>query len=162
MRNCKGCGKELTKRSQKIFCSQSCSARTNNLQRGLKTINCLQCDKQAIPKSPQQRFCSNRCQHLYRMFEAVKNNTASHKTMRRYLVHLYGEICLDPECVWDFSKRPIHVELEHRDGNYRNNTIDNCTLLCPNCHSLTPTYKAKNKGNGRHSRRDRYHSRKSY
>ena len=31
----------------------------------------------------------------------------------------------------------------------RNNKLENLRLLCPNCHAQTPTYKAKNKGNGR-------------
>lgn len=40
--------------------------------------------------------------------------------------------------------------------------INNLILLCPNCHSLTPTYKALNKGNGRHNRMKRYNDGKSY
>jgi predicted HNH restriction endonuclease len=45
--------------------------------------------------------------------------------------------------------------LEHIDGNAYNNSESNLSLLCPNCHSQTPTYKAKNKGNGRVERRER-------
>ena len=37
-----------------------------------------------------------------------------------------------------------------------NNKEENLTLLCPNCHSLTPTAKGANKGNGRYYRRLRY------
>ena len=40
---------------------------------------------------------------------------------------------------------PIPLELEHIDGNSSNNLLDNLTLLCPNCHSLTPTYRGRNK-----------------
>lgn len=36
---------------------------------------------------------------------------------------------------------PIKLELEHIDGNHSNNQIENLTLLCPNCHSLTPTWR---------------------
>jgi hypothetical protein len=39
----------------------------------------------------------------------------------------------------------IPLELEHVDGNTRNNLRENLTLLCPNCHALTPTYRGKNK-----------------
>ena len=39
----------------------------------------------------------------------------------------------------------IPLELEHIDGNTRNNLRENLTLLCPNCHALTPTYRGKNK-----------------
>jgi predicted HNH restriction endonuclease len=52
--------------------------------------------------------------------------------------------------------------MEHIDGNSSNNKVTNLCLLCPNCHSQTPTYKNKNKGNGRHYRRIRYKDGKSY
>jgi 5-methylcytosine-specific restriction endonuclease McrA len=35
------------------------------------------------------------------------------------------------------------------DGDATNNKEENLTLLCPNCHSLTPTYRGANKGNGK-------------
>ena len=37
-----------------------------------------------------------------------------------------------------------------------NNKRENLAVLCPNCHSITPTYKALNMGHGRKHRRDRY------
>jgi len=36
---------------------------------------------------------------------------------------------------------PITLELEHIDGNNRNNSRENVTLLCPNCHSQTKTWR---------------------
>jgi TPP-dependent indolepyruvate ferredoxin oxidoreductase alpha subunit len=39
--------------------------------------------------------------------------------------------------------RAIPLELEHKDGNHRNNLLENLCLLCPNCHALTPTYRNK-------------------
>lgn len=44
---------------------------------------------------------------------------------------------------WQGGKIP--VELEHIDGNNINNLLSNLTLLCPNCHALTSTYRGKNK-----------------
>jgi len=43
----------------------------------------------------------------------------------------------------------IPLEISHEDGDFRNNRSENLCLLCPNCHSLTSTYKALNKGKGR-------------
>jgi hypothetical protein len=40
--------------------------------------------------------------------------------------------------------QPIPLELEHRDGDHANNSLENLELLCPNCHALTPTYRGKN------------------
>jgi len=40
---------------------------------------------------------------------------------------------------------PIPLELDHKNGNHKDNSLDNLRLLCPNCHALTPTYRGKNK-----------------
>lgn len=37
------------------------------------------------------------------------------------------------------------LELEHKDGNNKNNTRENIECICPNCHSLTPTWRGRNK-----------------
>jgi len=36
---------------------------------------------------------------------------------------------------------PIPLEMEHIDGNRKNNLRENLEGLCPNCHAQTPTYK---------------------
>ena len=43
---------------------------------------------------------------------------------------------------WLGGKLPL--ELHHKDGNKNNNSLDNLEIICPNCHSLTETYKGKN------------------
>lgn len=43
----------------------------------------------------------------------------------------------------------IPLELEHVDGDNENNELSNLTLLCPNCHALTPTYRGKNQKRAR-------------
>ena len=40
--------------------------------------------------------------------------------------------------LWN-GKRLV-LQLDHRDGNNRNNMITNLSILCPNCHSQTATY----------------------
>lgn len=45
---------------------------------------------------------------------------------------------------------PITLELEHTDGDTKNNTRENLRLMCPNCHSQTPTWRRrKTSGNGK-------------
>lgn len=44
----------------------------------------------------------------------------------------------------EWNNKPIPIELEHIDGDSNNNTLDNLTILCPNCHAQTPTYRGKN------------------
>jgi 5-methylcytosine-specific restriction endonuclease McrA len=50
----------------------------------------------------------------------------------------------------------IPLEIDHIDGDSGHNTEGNLRLLCPNCHSLTPSYRNLNKGNGRLWRREKY------
>ena len=39
----------------------------------------------------------------------------------------------------------IPVELDHRNGNKFDNRLENLRVLCPNCHSLQPTHRGRNK-----------------
>ncbi|MFI1941678.1 HNH endonuclease [Streptomyces purpureus] len=48
------------------------------------------------------------------------------------------------EAVW--LGEPLPLEVDHVDGNWRNNRIENLRLLCPNCHSTTDTYRGRGKG----------------
>lgn len=130
--------------------------------------NCLNCNKELTAKA-QKVYCSNICQRLKQKQEIDKRieegNTVGigHRRIRAYLIDRHGAKCMD--CKWD--KINPHtglcpIELEHLDGNSENNALDNLRLLCPSCHSLTATYKALNKGSGRHNRRQRYKEGKSF
>lgn len=39
----------------------------------------------------------------------------------------------------------IPVELDHINGDHTDNRIENLRILCPNCHSLQPTHRGRNK-----------------
>lgn len=80
----------------------------------------------------------------------IVGKTSTARWIKWYLIQKHGEKCM--ECGW--SKRnpftnKIPIELEHIDGDFTNNKEENLKLLCPNCHSLTPTYKGANKKKGR-------------
>lgn len=64
--------------------------------------------------------------------------------------------CRCSQCGWNKRNQftgNIPLEIHHKDGDHTNNDENNLDLLCPNCHSLTETYKAANKGQGRKARK---------
>lgn len=179
--NCKNNFESLITEKRK-FCSSSCSSIYNNQLRTKKEIKreykkryrifkerkigiCLNCKKDIIKKDGRSKakYCDSKCQSEFRMNERITNNKASSKTLKLFLIRKYGNKCM--LCGWckinKYSGR-VPIELEHIDGNSENNKLENLKLLCPNCHSLTPTYKALNKGKGRHKRMERYNEGKSY
>ncbi len=44
----------------------------------------------------------------------------------------------------EWNGKVINCELDHIDGNSRNHRLENLRILCPNCHSQTDTFRAKN------------------
>ena len=39
----------------------------------------------------------------------------------------------------------LPLELDHINGDRHDNRLENLRILCPNCHSLQPTHRGKNK-----------------
>lgn len=93
----------------------------------------------------------------------MRGKTLVSRHITRWLFEQRGEACW--KCNWDI-KHPdsgkCPLETDHIDGCHTNNRPDNLRLLCPNCHSLTSTYRNRNKGKGRAHRRERYAEGKSY
>lgn len=174
---CNNCGQEFRslKNNKRKFCSSSCSAIVNNKLYPKKDSpikkKCVSCGKEL--KNRSKKYCNNKCLSEYNkknIFYLIENNkinlenkTTEGRWVKKYLIYKYGEKCM--KCNWN-EKHPITgkvpIELEHIDGKSENNNLENVILLCPNCHSLTPTYRALNVGNGRYSRRERYKDKKSY
>lgn len=160
------CGKSFERRAKNIgtnvFCSHSCLATFYNKKR--TTIKqCSNCKKDFHPYRKSMKYCSVSCKShetKQAILEKIENGTYEFswpKPYREYLILKYGATCMI--CGWDKinpKTKKCPIQLDHIDGQSSNNNLQNLRLLCPNCHSLTPTYMNLNKGNGRRTRRERY------
>ena len=89
-----------------------------------------------------KKFCSNKCQQEFKYKKYIDKWLAGKETGTRS----------NGFTVRNYVRRIPVLEVEHLDGNSSNNRPENLDLICPNCHSLTTTYKALNKGNGNQKR----------
>lgn len=125
--------------------------------------NCLNCGKELTGK--QTKYCCVKCQTDYQYKQWIIRWQDGKETglrgkyqvsnyIRRFLLEKYDNKCA--KCGWGEANPftgTLPLEIDHIDGDYTNNTEDNLILLCPNCHSLTATYKGANKGKGRKDRK---------
>lgn len=45
----------------------------------------------------------------------------------------------------EWNGKKLVLQLDHRNGIHNDNRLENLRFLCPNCHSQTPTFTARNK-----------------
>jgi hypothetical protein len=63
--------------------------------------------------------------------------------MSKYVKRIRGNTC--ESCgISDWNKKPLTFQVDHVDGNRKNNNFYNLKVLCPNCHSQTETFGHKN------------------
>jgi MerR HTH family regulatory protein len=107
-------------------------------------------------------YCSMPCQFQFKRKRKIEHiDTIGSRALKNYLLDTRGHRC--EVCgITEWMGRPAPLELDHRNGNPLNNQLDNVRLICPNCHAQTATYKGKNMGSGRYSRRERYATGRSY
>ena len=165
---CTYCGKQFKRfqhhlakvESKRYFCSRQCqqkaSVKHNN--------NCRNCQSPLIGHK-RKFYCSHECQIEFRYkiniqkwkdgeINGMHAGEAITIWLRRYIIEKHGNKC--SLCSWDKinpTTGKVPIQIDHIDGDYTNNKEENLRFLCPNCHSLTPTFGSLNKGKGREKRR---------
>lgn len=130
---------------------------------------CLFCKTEFEVKklSDKRKYCKSSCRtdeiHNNKLLEIESGNYTfkRNKPYKSYLISKRGHQC--EMCKFkEWGGKPILLILDHIDGNSENFGLDNLRIICSNCDTLTPTYKGRNKGNGRFARKQRYHAGKSF
>ena len=79
------------------------------------------------------------------LFIAGRPRCRQHLKVRLLKAGLKTEHC--EECgLTNWLGEPLSFELHHINGDGEDNRLENLQLLCPNCHSQTDTWGARNKG----------------
>jgi hypothetical protein len=128
VRQCRGCGSALSKRSQKVYCSIACQA---SVRRDTSTKRWLE--------SGEARIDGHHGHYV-----------------RQYLAEAQLGCCAICGGASTWLGLPLALVLDHIDGDPTHNRREDLRLICPNCDSQLPTYKRRNRGNGRNYRRQRY------
>lgn len=180
-KNCSNCSKKILvkngecrkSKSNRFFCSSSCSATFNNKLRTSNKVPkktsdfCLYCGKPTFKSNCCSKICGQKV-YIENQWKKKKEQIESfggfekenRPAARKYLINVYGHKC--SICgINEWNNVPVPLVCDHIDGHHTNNKLDNLRMVCHNCNALLPTFGAKNKGKGRESKRLNYHKNKN-
>lgn len=77
----------------------------------------------------------------------IKNSQYPHRReIKRRLIAegIVPNLCAICSLPPEWNGRPLVLQLDHINGIQNDNRTENLRLVCPNCHSQTPTFSGKN------------------
>ena len=141
---CENCGKELTNKYQKRFCSKSCAASYNNRHRKhttkgkTKIAKCIVCGEEfeASIHIPYKKCKCPNCKLHNRVHSKELSNInnifdISSRT-RVKILKMIG--CGCSICGWNEATCDIHHIIPKKAGG--TNDDENLIYVCPNCHRI--------------------------
>ena len=152
MKKCKKCGNEFEpSRGLVNYCSLSCRNSRNWTESDKLKKSKSAKNSEKVKKSNSSRpnsFWINignirKENHKNRILQS-EYSELSFQSLRFRILYEQNKKC--NKCGLDeWLNTPLILELEHKDGNHFNNNRNNLEMLCPNCHSLTSTWRGRNK-----------------
>ena len=84
----------------------------------------------------------------------VKNSSFQSFKLKKRLFEAKLKESKCEECGW--AEKSIDgrlpLELDHINGDSKDNRLENLRILCPNCHSLKPTHRGRNRKKNKNGR----------
>ena len=156
MKTCPKCNTEHNKTGN--FCSRSCAnsrkfseeSKEKKRKSGLKFYSDMsEEDRKNFTSEKMLKYDFAEHQKYVQKINLARSwsrpyEEMSHESLRRRILAERNHTCEECGICNTYNGKPLSLELDHIDGNNSNNKIENLRILCPNCHSQTPTHRAKN------------------
>lgn len=162
-KKCLCCDEELTfEQRRNKFCSSSCAATYNNIGR-IRSTSSKEKTSAGVKKFWDTVSLDYRIEYKNKLTNNNRSPERIEKTKtfwnNKILNSDFNELSIERKKKYlllennccrrcglnEWQGEKLILELEHVDGNTNNNLKENLTLLCPNCHSLTHTWRGRNK-----------------
>ena len=127
------------------FCSRSCAnSRVFSEESCIKKSLALKGRKIEVSSDIEKRRRENCSATWAKKYEECEFDELGITNKKRRILEEQNQCCNRCKLSHWFEEK-LSLELEHKDGNTKNNDRDNLECLCPNCHSLTKTWRGRNK-----------------
>ncbi len=126
-----------------IYCSRKCAnSRVWSEQDKIrKSISAKSSDK--VKAANRNRSENSKKKHQDTWNQKILNASWKDLNSKKKRVLLEQDFKCNRCGLNSWLDQKLTLELEHKDGNSQNNDRENLECLCPNCHSLTETWRGR-------------------
>ena len=148
---CPKCGDEFTPTTKHGYTTKTCSRSCASTKPARSESNKLRSEANKMwYKNNTDLARTRQLQAIQTCKEKRKNKiehgdfyTLSGELKREKILFEQNQKCDICGCDQEWNSMPLKFQLDHINGDRINNTRENLRMICPNCHTQTPTYGIK-------------------